>query len=350
MEVPPNVPQFLSFFSTVKVLGTGSFGQVYLCRHRTDGWNYAVKKIKYKNQNEKDQFLHEVYLLAAIGNHPHFIRYHNSFSDEVEKTIYIQTEFCNAGSLNSCFEYLKTKVKRVDEIYYETLRQIGTALNYLHNVMKCVHMDVKPANIFVCEEKDKRIIYKLGDFGRSRVATEDKTKYIDTDEIDGDGKFLAPELLKTSVKEYLLPKVDIYSLAMSILSIAGVKNPKDTGSYTRYFDSSLSKLLCKMMKEDPEERISSKELLDDPLLLHPEIKNVKIEIDNLIRRRKIENNFNRSSKYVTHMGRIPSFELGKAVRDIRRSMPSLNDNDEDCISTEDERDFSDLIEEEEMAN
>lgn len=306
-------PYFLKFFQTIRPLGDGSYGSVLLCKHRLDGWIYAIKKIKYRNRNESETYLHEVFLLAAIGNHPHFIRYYNSWNDEEENTIYIQTEYCNGGSLITWFQDRKLKTEEL----YEILRQIGTSLNYLHNVMKCVHMDIKPANIFVSKEKDGRIIYKLGDFGRSRKISEDPENIIDTDEIDGDGRFMAPELLTNYVSENMLSKADIYSLAVSILNISGVErddNNEYNIQFADYFDRSLAILLQKMTDPDPMTRISSAEMINDPLLIHPEIRNVKDEIELMFSQYSKGNNVSTVTK---HMSRIPSFELGHAIRNIR---------------------------------
>lgn len=328
-------PHFLKFFQTLGLVGGGSYGSVLLCKHRIDGWKYAIKKIKYRNKNESESYLHEVFLLAAIGNHPHFIRYYNSWNDEEEYTIYIQTEFCNGGSLNSWFKDREIQI----EDLYEILRQIGTALNYLHNVMKCVHLDIKPANIFVSKEKDGRIIYKLGDFGRSRRVSNDPNLFIDSDEIDGDGKFIAPELLTNYVSEGMLPKADIFSLAVSIFSISGIERTEEgyNTQLMEHFDISLSILLKKMTDPDPSKRISSLEMINDPLLIHPEIRHVKDEMEYMFSQYSKDVNVTNVTR---HMSRIPSFELGHAVKNIRdcftRKVESMVTEDEDTVEEHEE--------------
>jgi len=90
----------------VEELGRGSYGVVYKCINRTDGWTYAVKKITYKNKKirsvdysnffcilaylkfsfRRKHMLKEAFALAALGGHPNIVRYYSSWENKVEKT------------------------------------------------------------------------------------------------------------------------------------------------------------------------------------------------------------------------------------------------------------------------
>jgi hypothetical protein len=101
IQVPDDatMSRFVLDYEVVEVLGGGSFGKVFKVKHRTDGWIYALKKVTYKNTAERERYLNEVYILAAMGSHPNIIRYHSVWEDETNNAIYIQIEFCNGGSL-----------------------------------------------------------------------------------------------------------------------------------------------------------------------------------------------------------------------------------------------------------
>lgn len=51
-------------FDKIKDLGKGSFGKVYLCKHKATGREYAIKQIKW-DQNDKIKREH---LIAMTKN------------------------------------------------------------------------------------------------------------------------------------------------------------------------------------------------------------------------------------------------------------------------------------------
>lgn len=38
----------------IKTIGSGSFGQVYMVRHKREAKNYVIKKVKTRDMNPKD--------------------------------------------------------------------------------------------------------------------------------------------------------------------------------------------------------------------------------------------------------------------------------------------------------
>lgn len=60
-------------------LGKGGFGVVYHVTNKTDGGEYAVKRIKLPaNKAAKDKVMREVRALAQL-DHPRIVRYFNSW-------------------------------------------------------------------------------------------------------------------------------------------------------------------------------------------------------------------------------------------------------------------------------
>lgn len=45
----------MDVYEVVKSIGSGNFGQVYLVRHKYEGRNYVVKKIKTRDMSDKDR-------------------------------------------------------------------------------------------------------------------------------------------------------------------------------------------------------------------------------------------------------------------------------------------------------
>lgn len=122
IPISANMSRYLKDFQTESSLGRGSFGRVDLARNRVDGWSYAIKRMKYRPSHHKealDTVLNEIFMLASL-NHPHIVRYHGAWiegeaddedssytygglpssSANVEREVFIQTEFCYGGSLS----------------------------------------------------------------------------------------------------------------------------------------------------------------------------------------------------------------------------------------------------------
>ena len=44
----------MDVYETVKTIGSGSFGQVYMARHKREGKHYVVKRVKTRDMSQKD--------------------------------------------------------------------------------------------------------------------------------------------------------------------------------------------------------------------------------------------------------------------------------------------------------
>jgi serine/threonine protein kinase len=291
LKVPNHIgglPRYVTDFEPIEILGSGSYGSVTKCLNRIDGWQYAIKKIKYKSLKEKERYLLEVFALAALGYHKNLLRYYGAWIEEEDQTIYLQTEYCAGGSLQSLFKEGK---RFTEEELLAILRQIGSALKYLHK-RKLAHLDVKPANIFIVssdsdllkdsKNKRKKPIYKLGDFGLINHILESTGKFSELSE--GDNKYLPSEVLQfeenpSADKRLLLPKADIFSLGCSVYELAsGTCLPQSGREYRKIRKAVVSlpedsyspqfvELLKTMLDPDPQRRPSAKELLLHPLLV-----------------------------------------------------------------------------------
>lgn len=64
----------MEVYEIVKSIGSGSFGQVYLCRHKREDKYYVMKKIKTRDMNAKDRenTEQEVFILSKEKNDINF--------------------------------------------------------------------------------------------------------------------------------------------------------------------------------------------------------------------------------------------------------------------------------------
>jgi protein-serine/threonine kinase len=98
-------------FSSLKVLGTGTYGKVMLVRHKKTQRLYAMKvlkKEKIRKKNQVERTMTERRVLELI-NHPYIVKLKYAFQDC--KKLYFVLDYCCGGEL---FFYL-THLRRFRE-------------------------------------------------------------------------------------------------------------------------------------------------------------------------------------------------------------------------------------------
>ena len=267
-------------FTILGVIGEGSFGKVSLFRHNKTGSEYAIKqisKLDKNNQEGKTYFRREIEIMYKI-HQSNIVRLFNHFEDN--EYCYFVMEYIENGNLfdqpswknNHCFTSFDVA---------KIIKDVICAVYYLHHMEPpIIHRDIKPENVLI----DKNGVAKLTDFGWSN--------YVDSKEIRrtycGTPVYLAPEMIKeighdehldiwcigVLLFELLTGNVpfkgkDIDSLNNNILSLK-ISWPKDINLVAK-------NLILKILKPDPGERISLRDMLKHPFF------KTKLNDDNLER-------------------------------------------------------------------
>lgn len=82
-------------------LGIGTFGRVYLVRHKPTKRLMVWKQINYgqMQDREKQQLINELNILKEL-KHENIVRYYDKINDKASSTLYIIMEYCAGGDLS----------------------------------------------------------------------------------------------------------------------------------------------------------------------------------------------------------------------------------------------------------
>ena len=143
-RIPSDIRLLSSEIQLSDKLGQGGEGVVYKAL-----WNsvpVAVKQL-YDSFDNESSFYEEISILREL-RHPNIVMLFGGFFDSNNRPC-IVTEFATRGSLDKVLYESNTLLST--ELKLSIVRQLATALNYLHCLdSPVVHRDLKPANVLVC--------------------------------------------------------------------------------------------------------------------------------------------------------------------------------------------------------
>lgn len=203
----------LEAFSTLKVIGKGSYGKVFLVEHKETKKVYAMKVLKKAailDERGKERVITERDIIMQI-KHPFIVRLHYSF--QTEKKLFFILDFLNGGDL---YTHIVTGGKFSEKRARFYTAELILALDHLHK-NGIVYRDLKPQNIII--DSDGHI--KLTDFGLSKTNFEQDQ----THTICGTIKYIAPETISGKQYNHL---VDWWSLGIILYRMITGKLPYPT--------------------------------------------------------------------------------------------------------------------------
>lgn len=158
--------------------------------------------------------MHEVDVLKALVHNDHVLGFVDSWEDRGH--LYIQTEFCEEGTLDVFLMHAGVKARLDDFRIWKILLELSQGLKHIHDT-GFIHLDLKPANVLITFEG----VLKIGDFG---MATRWPAKA--GIEGEGDREYIGPEIL---MGRYDKP-ADVFALGLIMLEIAGNVELPDNGA------------------------------------------------------------------------------------------------------------------------
>ena len=272
----------LKEYTKIKLLGKGTYGEVFLVKHNSTGIIRAMKVID-KNCEEElsdEEILNEINILKKI-DHPNIMKIFEFYSTQT--TYYLILEFCEGGNLYD-FVY-SNKLSEFQVIYI--MFQIISAMNYCHK-MNILHRDLKPDNILIKKNEDGLCRVKICDFGTSAIFKKGQNHK----EIIGTLNYMAPEVLKEKYNQ----KCDLWSCGVIMYILLTGKTPfigRDEdqtiekilfNSYNtdliKKYNRHTKELLSKLLEKDPKKRISADEALNHKVFYINKTKDILNEIQD----------------------------------------------------------------------
>ncbi len=255
----------LSDFTVIKELGSGSFGHVILAQHKITQVKYAIKAIDKRNKvniKEMPYFIREIEIMYRV-HHPNVVKLFGHFEDN--NYCYFIMEYIPGGNIYSLVQRLKpVTLQGIASI----MKEVISAVYFLHHMNpKIVHRDIKPENVLL----DQSNHAKLTDFGWSNYMEGD----IKRTTVCGTPVYLAPEIINNMGHD---EHVDIWCIGILLFELIVGRPPfsGETEQIIRYnimkmrinwpnnIDRDAADLISRILKYNPEERISLEQML-----LHP---------------------------------------------------------------------------------
>ncbi|KAI1485119.1 kinase-like domain-containing protein [Biscogniauxia mediterranea] len=196
-------------FQILRLIGKGTFGQVYQVRKKDTGRIYAMKVLSKKVIVQKKEVAHTVgerniLVRTAMSESPFIVGL--KFSFQTQNDLFLVTDYMSGGEL---FWHLQ-KEGRFDEKrakFY--IAELILAIQHLHK-NDIVYRDLKPENILL----DANGHIALCDFGLSKA---NLTKNDTTNTFCGTTEYLAPEVLLD--ESGYTKMVDFWSLGVLVFEM-----------------------------------------------------------------------------------------------------------------------------------
>ena len=293
-------------------LGTGSYGEVRLCKDRITETLYAIKIIskdflkKRKNNKTTETYFEDIKREIAIMKkllHPNILRLFEVLDDPNVNKMYLVLEYMKMGDLINILKRRQhdgneSSIQDVsnsnnasgfsplsDYEVWNIFRQLTQGIKYLH-MQNVVHGDIKPQNLLLGEDG----VLKVADFGISHMLSASGQKLADA---AGTPAFMSPELCEG--KPFSGQSADIWAMGATIFMLRFGHPPfiakniinlynkivNDPLVFPYDIDPGLRNILEHLLEKDPQKRFTMQQITTHPWLRHMPLNPITVKLQKV---------------------------------------------------------------------
>lgn len=246
-------------FTLIDVIGSGSFGEVYLVSSKKDN-KYFAMKVYSKHKIIRNGLLKFLFLEKRIllnFDHPFIVKVYATF--QTPRKLYLVMDYCRFKDLG---QYLTKNEKLPEHQTRLLMAEIVLAVEELHR-RNIIHRDLKPDNILIGEDGH----IKITDFGLSKDNISKKKL---TGTFCGSIAYLPPEVVKRvghgqAADWYLVGEL-LYECLFGVPPFFNTSKKillasilQDEVKFPSYINRCTKDLILRLMDKNTETRLGSKE-------------------------------------------------------------------------------------------
>ena len=260
-----------------KLIGAGTFGEIYEGLDIRSGKKVAIKRIKKKLLYENGNFLLNAYNkeieIMRLCECENSVKFFCDFDTENHRNIIM--ELCDKDLL--CYLYERKTAFTIDEIR-ETFLQLNNAFRKMRN-NNILHRDLKLGNVLIkfIDETKTKFIPKLADYGFSKELSIYNTRTTHL----GTPATMAPEIMMNMPYD---DKSDLWSVGIMMYQLYYKEIPYDgmtemeilnkikaNTPYKQPEDNNFRDLLNKIFVMNPQNRINWNDYFNHPFFTGKEL-------------------------------------------------------------------------------
>ncbi|XP_043849582.1 PAS domain-containing serine/threonine-protein kinase isoform X1 [Dromiciops gliroides] len=261
--------EYSKHYTTVRPIGSGAFGFVWVAKRKEDDKEVVVKFIRKEKvledcwvmDSEMGRVTREIAILSRM-QHPNIIKVIDVFQNEG----FFQLVMEKHGSGMDLFTFIDSHPNLDEPLASYIFRQVVSAMVYLRS-QKILHRDIKDENIIIAED----FSIKLADFGSA--VTMETGKSFST--FCGTIEYCSPEVLMGHAYEG--PEMEMWALGVTLYTLMFEENPfseldeaLEAILHPPFLVSSdLLNLLCGLLQPNPEERMTLDMVTHHPWVTQP---------------------------------------------------------------------------------
>ena len=271
-------------YKIITQLGQGTFGKIYLVQDKKNQL-FSMKKIILSEELDVQSVINE-YKMCQKLSHENIVKILGIYNNKLDSTTYVVYVLMEVGMTDwekQITSYADKKLEYSEKNLIDIIKQLSAVLSFLQK-NNTSHRDIKPQNILVFKDN----IYKLADFGEAKQIDNMKNLLVNYS-LRGTELYMSPLLFnglrngQIDIKHNLF-KSDVYSLGLCLL-FAAVTNNKPLYEIRKFIDMKNVKIyLDKLLKRKYSQNFIN--LLSSMLEIHEKNRPDFIELEQIMKKWK----------------------------------------------------------------